>query len=78
MSYNGWSNYETWNVVLWIRNDETLYHTANGCADYDEFIEIQREWNSLETPDKVAWNDSGIDRDEVNEACFTKEEESDE
>ena len=25
MSYNGWSNYETWNVNLWIDNDEPMY-----------------------------------------------------
>lgn len=22
MSYNGWNNYETWNVALWIDNDQ--------------------------------------------------------
>ena len=25
MAYNGWSNYETWNVKLWMDNDEGSY-----------------------------------------------------
>ena len=37
MSYNGYRNYETWNVVLWISNDERLYHMAEDCADYEQF-----------------------------------------
>ena len=24
--YNGWSNYETWNVKLWLDNDEGIYN----------------------------------------------------
>ena len=24
-SYNGWPNYETWNVMLWIDNEEPAY-----------------------------------------------------
>lgn len=25
MGYNGWSNYETWNVALWIDNEPDTY-----------------------------------------------------
>lgn len=25
-SYNGWTNYETWNYKLWIDNDEDLHN----------------------------------------------------
>ncbi len=27
MSYNGYTNWATWNVALWFGNDEGLYHT---------------------------------------------------
>jgi len=32
-SYNGWENYETWNVALWLQNDEGLYHLASESGD---------------------------------------------
>ena len=63
-NYNGWANYETWNVALWIGNDEGLYNLARECDDYETFREMMGE---TETPDEVAWNDSGLDIDELNE-----------
>jgi hypothetical protein len=71
MSYNGYENYETWNVCLWIANDEGLYNLSMSCANYDEFVGTMRELDSLETPDHVAWNDS-------NAACFSEDAEDDE
>ena len=65
--YNGWTNYETWNVALYIQNEYGLYELAKDTPDYKTFIDMMRELGSLETPDQVAWNDSGIDHDEINE-----------
>jgi len=31
-TYNGWANYETWCVYLWLGNDEGLYNTARTVA----------------------------------------------
>ena len=27
-SYNGWADWTTWNVALWINNDQTFYSIA--------------------------------------------------
>jgi hypothetical protein len=29
-TYNGWRNYQTWNVALWFGNDEGLYRSVTG------------------------------------------------
>lgn len=31
-NYNGWSNYETWNLSLWIDNDRNWYREVNDKA----------------------------------------------
>jgi len=32
MAYNGWTNYETWAVALWIDNDEDSYRERQELA----------------------------------------------
>ena len=68
-TYNGWKNYETWNVALWLGNDEGLYHLAREYrnAGYKALAENLKEFGSYETPDGVAWTDSGLDYSELNE-----------
>ena len=66
-TYNGYRNYQTWNVVLWIQNDEGLYKLARECEDYAAFQETMREFGTMETPDHVAYNDSGLDIDALDE-----------
>jgi hypothetical protein len=67
-SYNGYANYQTWNVCLWISNDEGLNEVARGCTTYSEFIDkLRNEFTVIETPDRVAYNDSGINMAEMVE-----------
>ena len=35
--YNGWTNYETWNVALYMDNDEQSYALARTCKNYEEY-----------------------------------------
>lgn len=47
-TYNGYANYETWNVCLWIANDEGLNQLAASCGDYASFTEMLKEANTVE------------------------------
>lgn len=33
--YNGWTNWETWNVNVWLNNDPTTYHQGRFYANSD-------------------------------------------
>ena len=65
--YSGWRNYETWNVALWIGNDEGLYHLAKDAGSYQSFRDAMREFGVTETPDRVAYNDGRVDTAAINE-----------
>ena len=71
-TYNGYANYQTWNVILWISNDEGLNEFASSCKDYSDFKTGLRELDSnssiaYETPDGTAWSDSAINQFEMQE-----------
>jgi hypothetical protein len=71
-TYNGWTNYETWNVVLWIQNDEEIQDLIekNEICCYEDFLEIVYDCGSKETRDGVRWTDPKINRAEINGDVF--------
>ena len=67
--YNGWTNYETWNVSLWIQNDEGYYDIALHCDDYQDFVDALEavSLNRGSTPDGVKWSSEKINTLELDE-----------
>ena len=64
--YNGWSDWTTWNVALWINNDQTFYGIAKECKDYMDFLyEMHSMIGSFATPDGADWGEANIE--EMNE-----------
>ena len=82
--YNGWNNYETWNLNLWIQNDEGFYN-----AMVDELRDIleahESDWENVSlaevrgmfrnvigsnTPDGVSTSHPDIDWMELSDALL--------
>ena len=71
ISYNGWNNYETWNVALWINNAEGLYHLAQDCGDYETLVKcLCDEYGVTETKDGVKYNDPKVNVVQINSDVF--------
>lgn len=67
-TYNGWANYETWNVALWIQNDEGLYNLALTLSDYQELVDVlYQEYGVTETKDGVKFNSPKLNRIELDD-----------
>jgi hypothetical protein len=68
-TYNGWANYETWNVALWMQNDIGYYELAHEAGDYQTLVDCLEavSFNDKSTPDGVAFNDPKVNHFEINE-----------
>jgi len=73
-TYAGWKNFETWNVSLWIQNDEVLYNLARSVQKekepYKSFVGLLSEGALLKdpykTPDGVYWYNLDLDIRSLN------------
>jgi len=73
-TYNGWKNYETWNVSLWLGNDEGLYlamgeyvEESKGKSTYRGLMRFLGFSGSMTTPDRVRWLSSKLDYARLDE-----------
>lgn len=51
MSCQGYSNYQTWNVVLWFSNEESLYSYWVERSRYDNLPEELQHWAEDHLPE---------------------------
>lgn len=75
--YNGWKNYDTWNVMLWISNTENLYFTLldireeyklqNKKLSYKNFIN-EIGYQNEETGDNIKFLNYKLSYRELNYA----------
>ena len=70
ISYNGWQNYETWNVALWLQNDQNLYNLAREVDNYLDTVEVLADGGTTHTPDGVAFADPKVNHFQLNSEVF--------
>jgi hypothetical protein len=64
MTYNGWANYETWNIVLWVDNEIGSYRAR--CEQKEPWTaELAEEFCREQYPDGTPDMDGPDDMDEV-------------
>jgi hypothetical protein len=73
-TYNGWKNRATWNVSLWLNNDEYMYKAAvefvrldtRGIGLYYRFIQ-HIGLGRCRTPDGFLWDGAHLDYKALND-----------
>lgn len=65
--YNGYANYKTWNVSLFLSSDENLYNLVKHYDSWAKVKEVLLEVGITKTSDDVSFDDVQIDTNEIDE-----------
>ena len=61
-TYNGWTDWTTWNCALWINNEQSIYNVAAVCDTYSDFLwEMQAMCGFYSTPDGADYGEANYD-----------------
>jgi len=77
-TYQGWANYATWNVWLWLTNEPAQYYAmaeylrGTEAPNYEGLIDTLRAEGVIdrETPDGVYWYSPDISKMQIKEAML--------
>lgn len=75
MTYEGWSNYDTWNIWLWLTNEYEYYQAAyEFIKSHPDSKDLYREFvvdcglSEQRTPDRIPFISDKVNYAELNEA----------
>ncbi len=77
---NGWTNWKTWNIAMWIANDEMLNRmmTLSAKGDWDIFKTLAMNFGITQTPDSVSFEDPEVNQTELRNTHLSDQEDSNE
>jgi hypothetical protein len=67
--YNGWENYETWNVALWLSNDQgSYYHCREIAQNADSIRDTAEQIKDMVEENNPTANDASMFSDLLGHA----------